>query len=322
MSTSAAQKTLRSGRRAGRYATESLWLDALRRLLRNKMAVAGGIIILIFIVLAISAPLVSPRHFAEGNLEDNYTPPGDKYLLGADFMGRDLMSRLIYGTRISLTVGIVGALTAFLIGVLYGTISGFAGGKVDNVMMRIVDILYAFPTLLFIILLMVVFKTSLTPISRSALVQGMVVVDRAFGGLFFIMIGIGLTSWVDMARISRGMALSLRETEYIQAARALGASGLRVMLRHLLPNLMGPLIVTVSLRIPRLIATEAFLSFIGLGVDPPTPSWGMMISEGYKAMRSYPHLALYPGIALALIMLSFNFLGDGLRDALDPRLKQ
>ncbi len=303
-------------------AGESLWMDAFKRLLKNKMAVVGGVVILIFALLAIFAPLFAPSHYADGALEYNYAKPGSEFFLGADFMGRDLLSRLIYGTRISLTVGIIGAFTAFIVGVFYGTISGFIGGKIDNIMMRLVDILYAFPTILFIILLMVVFKTNLSSISRSPLVQAMVVVDRAFGGLFFIMLGIGLTSWVGMARISRGMALSLRETEYIQAAKALGASDLRVMFRHLLPNLMGPCIVTVTLQIPRFIATEAFLSFIGLGVDPPTPSWGMMISEGYKAMRSYPHLALYPGIALALIMLSFNFLGDGLRDALDPRLKQ
>ncbi len=309
-------------RKMSNRAGESLWMDAFRRLLKNKMAVAGGVVILAFVVLAIFAPFFAPSHYADGELEHNYAKPGSEFPLGADFMGRDLLSRLIYGTRISLTVGIIGALTAFIIGVFYGTISGFIGGKVDNIMMRIVDILYAFPTILFIILLMVVFKTSLSSVSRSPIVQAMVVVDQVFGGLFFIMIGIGLTSWVDMARISRGMALSLRETEYILAARALGASDLRVMLKHLLPNLMGPCIITVTLRIPRFIATEAFLSFIGLGVDPPTPSWGMMISEGYKAMRSYPHLALYPGIALALIMLSFNFLGDGLRDALDPRLKQ
>ena len=302
--------------------SESLFMDATRRLLKNRIAVVGGVIVLIFVFLAVFAPFVAPAHFADGNLEDNYAHPSAKYPLGADFMGRDLLSRLIYGTRVSLTVGFIGALTAFVIGVAYGTVSGFVGGRVDVIMMRIVDILYAFPTLLFIILLMVVFKTSLTPLSRSSFVLALVAADHAFGGMLFIMVGIGLTSWVDMARMSRGMALSLRETEYIQAARALGARDFRIMFKHLLPNLLGPCIVIVTLRIPRFIATEAFLSFIGLGVDPPTPSWGMMISEGYKTMRSFPHLALYPGLALALIMLSFNFLGDGLRDALDPRLKQ
>ncbi len=296
--------------------------DAVRRLLKNRMAVAGAVVVLGLLVLAVFAPFIAPAHFSEGDLVANNASPGERFPLGADFMGRDLLSRLIYGTRISLTVGFIGAVTAFLIGIAYGTISGFFGGRTDAVMMRIVDILYAFPTILFIILLMVVFKTTITPISSNPFTRGLIALDRYFGGLLFIMIGIGLTSWVDMARISRGMALSLRETEYIQAARALGANNPRLMFRHLLPNLIGPCIVTVTLRIPRFIATEAFLSFIGLGVDPPTPSWGMMISEGTKVLRSYPHQTIFPGLALAITMLAFNFLGDGLRDALDPRLKQ
>jgi oligopeptide transport system permease protein len=258
----------------------------------------------------------------EGELASNNALPGKVYPLGADFMGRDLLSRLIYGTRVSLTVGFIGAIAAFIVGISYGTISGYFGGKVDTIMMRIVDILYAFPTILFIILLLVLFKTTLNSLSASPFVKGLISVDRYFGGLLFIMIGIGLTSWVDMARLSRGMALSLRETEYVQAARALGAGDIRLIVKHLMPNLIGPCIVTVTMRIPGFIGTEAFLSFIGLGVDPPTPSWGMMISEGTRVLRAYPHQAIYPGIALALVMLAFNFLGDGLRDALDPRLKQ
>jgi oligopeptide transport system permease protein len=297
-------------------------VDALKRLLKNKMAVLGGSIILIMLIMAIFAPFIAPKHYSEGDLELNYDLPGTNFVLGADFMGRDLLSRLIYGTRISLTIAFLGAFTAFIIGIIYGTISGYVGGRTDNIMMRIVDIIYAFPTLLLIILLMVVFKTSLSPLSQGLVIKAMVAVDSFFGGLFFIMIGIGMTSWVGIARIARGMTLSLRETDYVQAARAIGAKNLRLIFKHIMPNLIGPLIVSVTFQIPRFIATEAFLSFIGLGVDPPTPSWGMMISEGYKTMRSYPHLAIYPGIALALIMLAFNFLGDGLRDALDPKLKQ
>jgi len=301
----------------------SLWRDAFRRLLKNKMAVAGGIIIIALVIIAIFAPHIAPYHYTEGNLVDNCAKPSSKHLLGTDFMGRDLLSRLIYGTRVSLPVGFLGAIIAFTIGVLYGTISGYYGGKVDNIMMRFVDIMYAFPSLLFIILLMVVFKSGFMGVtSNNAFVRALSAIGEVSGGLFYIMIGISLTSWVGMARIARGMALSLKETEYIESARALGASNVRVMFKHLIPNLMGPCIVRVTLRIPEFIGTEAFLSFIGLGVDPPTPSWGMMIAEGYKAMRSYPHLALYPGIALAITMLSFNFLGDGLRDVLDPRMKQ
>lgn len=302
---------------------ESLWTDAFRRLLKNKLAVAGGIIIILLAFTAIFAPLIAPYHFADGDFDATYEPPGRDFRLGADFLGRDMLSRLIYGTRISLVVGTLGALFALSIGTLYGTISGYAGGKVDNVMMRIVDILYAFPSLLFIIILMVTFKSGFTGASmENPFVRAIAAIDKQLGGMLFIMIGISLTSWVGMARLSRGMVLSLRETEYIQAAHALGAGNLRIVLRHLIPNLVGPMIVRVTLAIPGYIGTEAFLSFIGLGVDPPTPSWGMMIQEGFKAMRSHPHLAIYPGIALAVVMLSFNFLGDGLRDALDPRMKQ
>jgi ABC-type dipeptide/oligopeptide/nickel transport system permease subunit len=308
--------------RGGRQKLDSPGRDALRRLLKNRLAVAGAIIIIVLVLAAVFAPLVAPQPYDEGDLVKNNAPPGKEYPLGADFMGRDLLSRLIYGTRVSLTVGFLGAVTAFLIGLTYGTISGYRGGRTDSIMMRIVDILYAFPTLLLIILLMVVFKTQINALSKTPWVNGLVAIDRAFGGLLFIMVGIGLTSWVDMARISRGMALSLRETEYVQAARALGASNARLIRKHLMPNLIGPCIVTVTLRIPGFIGTEAFLSFIGLGVDPPTPSWGMMISEGTRVMRSYPHQTIFPGLALALVMLAFNFLGDGLRDALDPRLKQ
>lgn len=299
----------------------NLWKDAFRRLLKNKMAVLGGIIIIVLLILAIFAPYIAPYHYADGSLINNYAKPGTKYLLGADFMGRDLLSRIIYGTRISLSVGMVGALTAFIIGVLYGVVSGYYGGKTDNVMMRFVDIMYGFPTLLLIILMMVLFKSTFVVTTPGTFAATLSAIDRAFGGLFFIFIGIGVTAWIGMARIARGMALSLREKEFVEAARATGNSNLRIILKHVLPNLIGPCIVRVTLAIPGYITFEAFLSFIGLGVNPPTPSWGMLISEGYQAMRSYPHLAIYPGLALAITMMAFNFLGDGLRDALDPRMK-
>jgi oligopeptide transport system permease protein len=299
----------------------NLWKDAFRRLLKNKMAVLGGIIILVLLTLAVFAPYIAPYHYAEGSLKDNFASPGSKFLLGADFMGRDLLSRIIYGTRISLSVGIVGALTAFIIGVFYGVVSGYYGGKVDDIMMRFVDIMYGFPTLLLIILLMVLFRSTFAITTPGTFAGTLSAIDKAFGGLFFIFIGIGVTAWLGMARIARGMALSLREKEFVEAARATGNGNLRIILKHVLPNLIGPCIVTVTLAIPGYITFEAFLSFIGLGVNPPTPSWGMMISEGYKAIRSYPHLAIYPGLALAITMMAFNFLGDGLRDALDPRMK-
>jgi len=299
----------------------NLWKDAFRRLLKNRMAVLGGIIVIVLLILAIFAPYIAPYHYADGSLINNYAKPGAKYLLGADFMGRDVLSRIIYGTRISLSVGIVGAVTAFIIGVLYGVVSGYYGGKIDNVMMRFVDIMYGFPTLLLIILMMVLFKSTFAVTTPGTFAATLSAIDRAFGGLFFIFIGIGVTAWLNMARIARGMALSLREKEFVEAARATGNSNLQIIFKHVTPNLIGPCIVRVTLAIPIYITFEAFLSFIGLGVNPPTPSWGMLISEGYQAMRSYPHLAIYPGLALAITMMAFNFLGDGLRDALDPRMK-
>ncbi len=302
----------------------SLWLDAFRRLRRNRLAVVGGIAILLFVVAAAFAPKVAPHSYAESDFDAALATPGPKFPMGADFMGRDLLSRLIYGARISLTVAALGAFFAFTIGLLYGTISGYSGGRVDNVMMRIVDVLYSFPDLLFIILLMVTFKSGVAGqvAGNSPFIRAVTAIDKQLGGMLFIVVGISLTSWIGMSRLARGMALSLRETEFIQAARAQGAGNLRIIVRHLVPNLIGPLLVSVTLAIPGYIGTEAFLSFIGLGVDPPMPSWGAMIADGFQNMRSHPHLALFPGIALAVLMLSFNFLGDGLRDALDPRMKR
>jgi len=299
----------------------SLWKDALYRLMRNKMAVIGGIIVVSLCLIAIFAPFIAPYPYDEGNFWDNYAKPGTKYLLGADFMGRDLLSRIIYGTRISLSVGLVGATVSFVIGVIYGLISGYAGGKVDNYMMRLVDIAYGIPTLLLIILLMVYFKSTFATIKPGTFAGMMSSIDNALGGMFFIFIGIGVTSWLGMARLVRGMTLSLKEKEFIESARAMGASNFRTISHHILPNIIGPCIVNQTLNIPSYILYEAFLSFIGLGVNPPTPSWGMMISEGYQGMRSYPHLVLFPALALSITMFAFNFLGDGLRDALDPHMR-
>jgi oligopeptide transport system permease protein len=306
------------GRSASRSA--GFWSTALIRLAKNKMAMGGGIVVLVLACVAIFAPEIAPHGYAAGRLEDSFTHPSSEFLFGADALGRDVLSRLIYGTRISLTVGIVGALTAFIIGVTYGTISGFAGGRVDNIMMRFVDVMFGFPDLLFIILLMVLFKNVGDVQFKSPFMVSVVAVNNAFGGLLFIMIGIGFTSWVGMARMARGMALSLRNTEYVEAARALGAGNARLIFKHIIPNLMGPCVVRVTLAIPGFIATEAFLSFIGLGANPPTPSWGLMISDGYQVMLSHPYLAIVPGLALAVTMIAFNFLGDGLRDAIDPRM--
>lgn len=252
----------------------------------------------------------------------NYAPPSSRFPLGADFLGRDLLSRLIYGTRISLTVAFLGAFFSFGVGLVYGVVAGYHGGRLDNFMMRIVDVLFAFPSLLFIILLMITFKTGFGgSVINGTLFRAVAQLDTKMGGVFLIIVGISLTSWVGMARLTRGMTLALRKSDFIQAAVALGASDSRIIFRHLVPSLLGPLVVRVTLAIPGFIATEAFLSFIGIGATPPTPSWGSMIADGFKAMRSHPHLAIYPGLALAVVMLAFNFLGDGLRDAFDPHTR-
>ena len=293
-----------------------------KRLLKNKPAVISAAMLVLLVLVAVLAPYLAPQHYAAGELSANFARPSARFPLGADFLGRDMLSRIIYGTRISLSVAFLGAFFSFTVGLIYGVVAGYRGGRVDAVMMRIVDILYAFPGLLFIILLMVAFKTGFGGGTiENPFIQAIGSLDARMGGVFLIIIGISLTSWVGMARLTRGMALALRHSDFIQAAKALGASDLRIVLKHLVPGLVGPLLVQVTLAIPSFIATEAFLSFIGIGATPPTPSWGTMIAEGFSSMRSHPHLAIYPGLALAVVMLAFNFLGDGLRDAFDPHTR-
>ncbi len=325
----------------------NLWRDAFWRLTRNKAAVLGLVIILILLFTAIFADEIAPYHYAQGDSTDYYMTPlwlarlmpgnmeayaqiGDKFLFGADYLGRDLFSRVIYGTRVSLPAGIVGALTALIIGLVYGSIAGYFGGRVDDIMMRIVDITYAFPTMLLIILLMAFFKTSFGGAAEPGTAaytfnQISKAVDRFLGldggGMLFIFMGIGLTAWMGTARLARGQILSLKQKEFIEASRMIGARDVRIIVRHILPNIIGPILVSVTLSIPAYISTEVFLSFIGLGVDPPTPSWGSMISQGAREIRSYPNQVLFPALALAITMFAFNFLGDGLRDALDPRMR-
>jgi oligopeptide transport system permease protein len=317
--------------------SESLWQDAVRRLLRNKAAVVGGVIILILLFTALLAPFLAPKGYAEQVLIDNnkvppwivrlfptmepYAKLSLKYPVGADYVGRDVLSRIIYGSRVSLTVAFIGPILSLLIGVTFGSLSGYAGGRTDNVMMGIVDVLYGFPTLLFIILMMAFFRGTLSRLEPGTFAYAVSSLDAKMGGLLFIFIGIGVTAWETMARLTRGQVLSVRKREFIEAARTIGAGNSRIMFKHILPNILGPLIVAETLAIPAYIATEAFLSFIGLGVNPPTPSWGIMISEGSQQLRTYPNQALFPALALAITMFAFNFLGDGLRDALDPRMR-
>jgi oligopeptide transport system permease protein len=316
---------------------ESLLADAMRRLVRNRAAVIGGVIIIILILMAVFASVIAPYSYEKQTLIDNNKVPAwmiaafpsmtnyarisTAYPLGADYVGRDIFSRIVYGARVSLAVAFVGPLISLLAGVTLGCISGYFGGRVDNLIMRIVDVLYAFPSLLFIILMMAFFRSTLAKPEPGTFGYTLSQIDTAMGGLFFIFIGIGLTAWQTTARLSRGQVLALREKEFVEAARALGASDTRIIFRHILPNILGPVIVAETLAIPSYITTEAFLSFIGLGVNPPTPSWGSMISDGSQAVRSYPNQAIFPALALAITMFAFNFLGDGLRDAFDPRLR-
>jgi oligopeptide transport system permease protein len=321
---------------------ESLWLSAWKRLLRNRLAIMGIITILISIVVAVFADAIAIKPYNVTDLPNNDVAPywvtrvftnmvpveeggyirvNNDYPLGADSLGRDIFSRIVYGTRVSLVVAFVGPIFALAVGLVVGLAAGYFGGGVDNVLMRIVDIMYAFPTLLFIILLMTFFRLGTVAPEPGTLVHAISQLDRNLGGMFFIIIGVGVTSWMQMARLVRGQVLAQREKEYVEAARALGGGTPRIMWRHILPNILGPLIVAETLTIPQYISYEAFLSFIGLGVQQPTPSWGSMISEGSRTIASYPNQAIFPALALFFIMFAFNFLGDGLRDALDPRMR-
>jgi oligopeptide transport system permease protein len=330
-------EALRSGGAPLTQKRESLFQDAFGRLVRNRAAVIGGSIIILLILMAVFAPLVAVKSFEVQVLVDQnkvpewitsvfptmkpYAQISSDYPFGADYVGRDLFSRIVYGARVSLAVAFIGPLISLLIGVIYGSISGYFGGRVDNVMMRIVDILYAFPSLLFIILLLAFFRSTITDVQPGTFRYFMGKIDDSMGGMFFIFVGIGLTAWETMARLTRGQVLSVREKEFIEAAHTIGATNMRIMFRHILPNILGPLVVAETLAIPGYISTEAFLSFIGLGVNPPTPSWGAMISDGARTIRTYPNQTIFPALALAITMFAFNFLGDGLRDALDPRLR-
>lgn len=317
------------------------WIGALRRLFRNKAAVLGLVLIIFLILTAVFADWMAIRSYEKQSLKDNnsipswmpyvftsmkpkgvpggYAKVNDAYPFGTDYLGRDIYSRLVYGTRISLVVAFIGPLISLLIGVLLGSIAGYAGGWIDTVIMRIVDIMYAFPALLLIILMMAFFRSSLNTPEAGTFAYTLSRLDAAFGGLLFIFIGIGITSWENMARLTRGQVLAARNREYVVAAQAIGIRDRSILFRHVLPNVLGPLIVAETFAIPSYIATEAFLSYIGLGVNRPTPSWGSMIADGVQGISTYPNQAVFPALFLAVAMFAFNFLGDGLRDALDPR---
>ena len=297
----------------------SLWRDALQRLVRNKGAVLGICFIAIVVLVAIFANVLAPYSYKDQNLRAVYQFPNREHLLGTNQYGKDVLSQLIYGARVSITVGLVAQLIIIMIGVPIGAISGYLGGRADMMIMRLVDIMYAFPNLLLIIIVMTFVKGTLPQI--GGIFTPLALLNEATGGLMGVFIGLGLTWWLTVARLVRGQVLSLKEQDFVMAARASGVPTRRIILLHLVPNALAPVIVNATLGVPQAIMMEAGLSFIGMGVDPPTPSWGMMIQEGAQAIRGYPYLVLAPAITIALTMLSFNFLGDGLRDALDPGMK-
>jgi oligopeptide transport system permease protein len=278
----------------------SLTRDAFRRLSKNKMAMLGLIILVCLTIVALLTPWIAPYTYQGQNLAMGATPPSAQHWLGTDVLGRDQLTRVMYGSRISLMVGFVATAVALLIGVLWGAVAGFVGGRVDTVMMRIVDTLYALPFTIFIILLTVIFGSS----------------------MLLLFLAIGAVEWLTMARIVRGQVLSIKRQEFIEAAVSMGLSPWQIIRRHLIPNVLGPVIVYTTLTIPSVILLESFLSFLGLGIQPPQSSWGSLISNGVDTMEEYPWLLLFPGITLSLTLFSLNFLGDGLRDALDPRTSQ
>lgn len=320
--------------------------DAWREFKRNRFAVLGLSWIIIVVVSALIAPVVTPYDYATQNtgyprehpmtgvvLAESYVEKNCHwadtpfewgctiYLFGSDGLGRDLWSRVVYGSRVSLSVAIVASTVALVLGTVIGTASGYFGGVVDNVTMRFVDFLYAVPLLPIIILMQVYFQALTRSGASEGIVGVLIEANKASGGLLFLFVALGVLNWIGMARLARGQVLSYKNKEFVEAARAVGSSDRRIIFKHLLPNVFGPLLVAETLAIPGYIFTEAVLSFIGLGVSPPTPSWGAMISDGYTGIQSRAYLVLLPGIALTSLTLAFNFFGDGLRDAFDPKTR-
>lgn len=277
----------------------TLWQDAWRRLVHNPTAVISGLFIILLIAVAIFAPFIAPYTYYDQDINHARENPSERHPLGTDELGRDILSRIIYGARISLSVATVVITIETFLGVLLGMLAGYYQGTADMIIMRLTDIMFSFPSLLLAILIMGILGSN----------------------IFNIFFALSLVGWPGMARIVRGQVLSLKGQDFVEAARATGATDLKIMVSHILPNLLSPVIVTATMHVAGIILSEATLSFLGIGVQPPFPSWGIMVNELSPLLRSYPMLPLFPGIVLALTVLAFNFLGDGLRDALDPRLK-
>jgi oligopeptide transport system permease protein len=277
----------------------SLWYDAWQVLRRNRAAVVSGIVVAVLSVLVVIAPWLSPYSFDYTDWEHMSVAPSlaDGHIFGTDALGRDLFVRTLYGGRISLMVGVVATFVSLVIGISYGATAGYLGGRIDHLMMRLVDILYAMPFMFFVILLMVFFGRN----------------------ILLIFVAIGAINWLDMARIVRGQTLSLKTREFVEAAQAGGVSTFNIVRRHIVPNLLGVVAVYVTLTIPQVILVESFLSFLGLGVQEPMTSWGALVHEGSQELESAPWMLIFPAVFLATTLFCFNFIGDGLRDALDPK---
>ena len=275
----------------------SLFKAALIRLTTNKLSLLSLIYVTLLVFIALITPFVAPYDYADQNLALGASPPSSDHLLGTDTLGRDLLTRMMYGSRISLMVGFLATSVALVIGVIWGTIAGSTGGKTDAIMMRIVDTLYGIPFIILIILLMVIFGRN----------------------LILLFLAIGAVEWLTMARIVRSQVLNLSKQEFILSAQAMGVRKINIIFRHLIPNAMGPVIVYATLTVPQIMLLESFLSFLGLGVQPPLSSWGLLIRDGAVSMEEYWWLLIFPSLAFSLTLFSLNFIGDGLRDAIDPR---
>lgn len=289
--------------------SSSLLDDAIRRLKKNKAAIISGYFIIFLCLVAIFAEPLAPHTFDGQDMDAILKGPSLKYWLGTDDLGRDLLSRLIYGAQMSMAVGIFTAIFSLVMGLIYGAISGWIGGRVDAAMMRVVDILDSIPTLVLLILVKILFD-SINIFS-----------DPKLRALFGVLLALSVFGWILLARVVRGQVLQVKESLYVEAARSLGASSVWIMVRHVFPNILGPIIVVLTFQIPSNILFESFLSFIGLGLQPPYSSWGVLANAGWKTIKSYPHLIIAPGAILFLTMLAFNLLGDGLRDAFDPKMR-
>lgn len=278
---------------------KSHWGEILHRLMKNKLAVVGGIVIILLILIAIFAPLLAPYAYETQDLMSTYQPPNAAHPFGTDNLGRDILSRMIYGTRQSLRIGVLSVAIASILGITFGSIAGFYGGRLDNVLMRILDIYQSVPAML----LSIALAAALGPGINNAI------------------LAIGISTMSDYARMIRAQILTVREREFVEAARAINASDGRIVIKHIIPNAFAPLIVSITMNIGNSILAAATLSFIGLGAQPPLPEWGAMLSAGRSYMRDYGYLVIIPGICIMISVLAFNLLGDGLRDALDPRMK-